>query len=179
MVEVLVAISVLLLATVGPMTIASRSLQHAEFVAQQNTAFFLAQEGIEAIVAVRNEYALEYFDNPSGVDPWDWYDDAALSPCRSSNGCDIEWEDFEMLDEVASCPATGCPLYYNESATRARYRHQSAGSDATPFTRSVTIESLNPTTVSVTSRVRWQAPNQEDERSVVLQTYLHDIYDPS
>ena len=58
LVEVLVAISVLLIALVGPLTIASSGLKRANFAKEQTLAIFLAQEGMEAVVKLREDAAL-------------------------------------------------------------------------------------------------------------------------
>ena len=58
LVEVLVAIAILMLAIVGAMTIASKGLQSSFYAREQNIAFFLAQEGTEAVMTIRNEFAL-------------------------------------------------------------------------------------------------------------------------
>ena len=58
LVEVLVAISVLLIALVGPMTIAQSGLKRSAQSKDNTMAVFLAQEGIEAVVKIREEDAL-------------------------------------------------------------------------------------------------------------------------
>ena len=70
LVEVLIAVSILMLAIVGPLTIAAKSLQSAQYARQQTTAFFLAQEGITAVNTFRNWYALQAYIG--STDPWDW-----------------------------------------------------------------------------------------------------------
>jgi len=59
LIEVLVAISILLIALVGPMTIAAKGIQSSIFVREQTIAISLAQEGIEAFIAARNDAALQ------------------------------------------------------------------------------------------------------------------------
>lgn len=58
LVETLVAIAVLLVAIVGPMTIAAQGLQASFFSREQTTAVYLAQEAIEAIEKKRDDQAL-------------------------------------------------------------------------------------------------------------------------
>ncbi|MAZ29861.1 hypothetical protein CL655_01120 [bacterium] len=177
MVEVLVAISILLLATVGPMTIAARSLQYSQFTAQQNAAFFLAQEGIEAVFKIRAEAGLAHLDNPGSNDAWDWMSDGDWADCRGTDGCGIDWRDDTLSNNLVSCSTiANCALYFNSGNTRGRYTHQSSG-DATPFTRVITIENISGTEALVRSTVSWAAAGSGDSRTVTLQTYLHDIYD--
>lgn len=177
MVEVLVAITVLLLATAGPMTIASRSLQHAQFSAQQNVGFFLAQEGVEAVYKVRANAGLAHIGNSGSVDAWDWINDANLADCMAPNQCGIDWRNKNVTNNVISCndPAN-CRLYFDASANRARYSHQSSG-EPTLYTRVITIEDISSTEARVQSTVTWQPPNTNQTRSVTMESYLHDIYD--
>ena len=58
LVETLVAITILLIVIVGPMTIASRGMQTAFYAGDQTTAIYLAQEGIEHIQRLRDDTAL-------------------------------------------------------------------------------------------------------------------------
>ena len=179
LVEVLVAISILLIATVGPMTIAARSLQYAQFSAQQNTAFFLAQEGIEAIFAIRAEAGLAHLA-PGGPASWIWTTGSDLSDCRATTGCGIDWRDTSLMSNVVGCNSGGCQIYYDETNAPARYSHDASGV-ATPYTRVITISDPSgiPNEVQVTSTVRWDGAGNQPGRSVVLQTYLQDIYDTS
>lgn len=181
MIEVLVAVAILLLATVGPMTIASRSMQHAQFAREQNTAFFLAQEAIEAVTALRNERALEHIDQyPSGPSAWSWTGDSALDDCfvsSNSDGCGIDWRDNSLTNNIVDCSVAGaCRLYLNAADTRARYSHVSGGSP-TQYARVVKLESIAADVVSVEVTVSWQATGAQTNKDVRLQVYLHDIYD--
>lgn len=54
LIETLVAISLLMVALVAPMTLAAQSLTAAYYARNQVTAFYLAQEGIEIVRAVRD-----------------------------------------------------------------------------------------------------------------------------
>lgn len=183
LIEVLVAISILLIATVGPMTIASRSLQYAEFSSQQNTAHFLAQEGIEAVMMVREEFGIDEIRN-SG-DSWGWVgagSGSQLEDCFVSvnpNGCGIDWRNVNNLVRVNDCGTSGdqCRIYFSNSTGRARYSHSSAGG-STPYTRTIYLDdSLPGDQVQVRSVVRWNMHPSGQPQQVVLETYVHDIYD--
>ena len=58
LVETLVAISILLISIVGPLTIASKGLLSARFARDQITAFYLAQEATELIRNKRDNNAI-------------------------------------------------------------------------------------------------------------------------
>lgn len=54
LIETMVAVSLLALAVVAPMSLASQSISSAYYARDQVTAFYLAQEGIEAVRSVRD-----------------------------------------------------------------------------------------------------------------------------
>jgi len=147
----------------------------------------LAQEGIEAIFAIRAEAGLAHLANPnSSTNPggdvsWAWYLDSDLSACRNMTvGCGIDWRDTSLISNVVGCNSGGCQIYYDETNAPARYSHDASGV-ATPYTRVITISDPSgiPNEVQVTSTVRWDGAGNQPGRSVVLQTYLQDIYDTS
>jgi prepilin-type N-terminal cleavage/methylation domain-containing protein len=176
LVEVLVAISILLLATVGPMTIAARSLQYAEFSSQQNTAYFLAQEGIEAVFKVRADAGIAALSSDPAGDPWTWLG-SVLGDCDDANGCGIDWQDETDFVQISNCGSNGesCPIRYADSMSRARYNHSSG--DLTPYTRTMYLEDEGSGQIRVRSVVRWDMHPSGEPRTVVLETYLHNIYD--
>ena len=63
LVETLVAITVLLTALIGPMTIAISSIRTAYYVEEETTALYLAQEGVEVVQAYRNSHLIESLSN--------------------------------------------------------------------------------------------------------------------
>jgi type II secretory pathway pseudopilin PulG len=54
LIETFVAITVLVIAVLGPMTLLSRALQEARYVRDVITATYLAQEGVELMIDNRN-----------------------------------------------------------------------------------------------------------------------------
>jgi len=176
LVEVLVAISILLLATVGPMTIAARSLQFAEFSSQQNTAYFLAQEGIEAVFKVREEAGIAALASDPFGDPWQWLG-SEFSDCEDANGCGLDWRNENDFVQIPNCGSngTGCQIYYDDTASRARYSHDNGG-EPTPYTRTVYLQDAGTNLVRARSVVRWNMHPSGEPRAVVLETYLHNIY---
>ena len=87
LVETLVAITVLLMVIIGPMTIAQKGIQQAYFATEQATAVFLAQEAIEAVRELRDNVALTAFD--AYVDPdsdTEVHTDDWAPPCAET-GC--------------------------------------------------------------------------------------------
>ena len=79
LVEALVAISILLIAVVEPLSLVANSVQNANFAKDQITSFYLAQEGIEFI---RNKRDSNYLNDPGG----DWL--SGLDTCKHDPGPD-------------------------------------------------------------------------------------------
>ncbi|MFM2381951.1 MAG: hypothetical protein RLZZ76_718 [Candidatus Parcubacteria bacterium] len=174
LIEVLVAVGLLMFAIVGPMTIAVKSSQSALYARQQNTAFFLAQEGISIVNAIRNNAALAVYGG-TATNPWAWIDDARLAPCRAAHGCAIDATDATFLDNITSCAtATNCTLSFDVSAIRGRYRVGTG--EATPFRRIITLQKSGADEVLVTARVLWDARVLGSEQTVTLNTSLFNAY---
>jgi len=97
LVETLVAVSVLMLAVVGPLSIASRGLISAQFSRDQITAFHLAREATELVRNRRDTNML-----PATATPADWLN--GLDSCIS-NTCKVDPTNVLFSPCVSgSCP---------------------------------------------------------------------------
>src|SRR3989338_10635926 len=67
LVETLVAVMLLSVAVVAPMSLAAKSLGSAYYARDQITAFYLAQEAIEALRSIRDSQILIIAGSSSGV----------------------------------------------------------------------------------------------------------------
>lgn len=192
LVEALVAISVLLIAIVGPMTIAAQGIKSSQFALEQNTAFFLAQEGIEAIFAIRNNYAVDDVDNgfedtPSNNISWDWLTNefGSSNPCppaffsgtvECKFGVDFSSPDVASsitTNECVGASPANCKLYMNELAPPAVYAL--TGPLESPYTRVITMRVISPQSVEVKSTVTWESHVFGGAvQTVQLTTYLFD-----
>ena len=192
LVEALVAIAVLLITLVGPMTIAAQGIKSSQFALEQNTSFFLAQEGIEAIFSIRNDYALQDVDDgldTAGGDPdtsWNWIGVLNAGPCSiSANGDSCSFgTDFRNFDpggnltssECTSNTDPDCRLNIDASASAAPYKYTHAPGDVSPFYRVITVTLESVDSVKVESSVTWKSHAfGGDDRTVTLTTYLFDI----
>ncbi len=176
LVETLVAISVLLLVIVGPMTIAQRGIQNARFASEQVTATFLAQEAIESVRELRDNDALDAFDRlvnslPSG-NTWAWHNIILPTPCTNGSGnCR-----FETGNGFSFCSGSTCTLNIDSNG---KYTH---GVGVTsPFTRRVYVDeyTIGPDrAASVTVDVSWDTRifGGPTTRHVTLQTWIYDQY---
>ncbi|MEX0930749.1 MAG: prepilin-type N-terminal cleavage/methylation domain-containing protein [Candidatus Paceibacterota bacterium] len=172
-VEVLVAIAILLVSIVGPLTIASTGLRNALFAREQNIAFFLAQEGLEAIIFLRENAGIKNIDN--GTDTWDWVSDIPAA-CRKGAPCRVHLNNVSPSTRLTECdPISRCDLYLHPSGVY-RYRHQ-VGGEETPFNRQVFLTEIGTNALRVRSVVTWHATAFGEAREVELETYLYDIYE--
>jgi prepilin-type N-terminal cleavage/methylation domain-containing protein len=94
LIETFIAISILLLAITGPLTLVSNSIADASYAANQITAFYLAQEGLELVI---NRWEENKYNNQDLL--------LGLEDCASDvngNGCQI------FLDESLNIQAEPC-----------------------------------------------------------------------
>lgn len=154
--ETLVAVAVLLMALLGPFAIAQQSLRSAYYARDQVTAFYLAQEGVEFVRAIRDENYL------SG-NPWlETFDTVC-----TNTPCMVDFPNFTF----EQCQGGVCqPL--KVSTVGSLYNH--ATGDPSPFTRQVmlTASPTNPALVIVSVTISWQSAGVP--RVFTLQERLFD-----
>jgi len=156
LIETLVAISVLMVAVSGALSLSNQSLQSANYAKDQITAFYLAAEGIEGIRSVRDA-------NLIGGSNWL----SNLGPCNAS-GCY-----FDGTSSVVSSCAGACgPLKLDPVS--GLYGYSAAWPD-TPYTRTIRLDSLGPNERVVTVTVNWTSGNQS--RSFIVHELLFDWYE--
>lgn len=150
LVETLVAISILSIAVVAPMSLVSQGLISAFYARDQVIAYFLAQEAIESVRNVRDGNILLT---------------AYGTPTNLMNGIPVNGAPFVIdtrNNQITSCSGT-CPqlktdgTFYAHGATP--FSMSEPGWTPTPFTRTVTAayvknpdttDNLNEITVTVT-----------------------------
>lgn len=184
LVEVLVSISILLVVILGPMTIAQKGMQNAYFASERVTAVFLAQEAMEYFEHERNEAALQKFRQYTGgaaaPDTWAKFRDNTFAACRTNNGCDVDL----YAGTVHECSdASDCNLKkYVGNTTHNRMYGYYTGWGTSPFTRKIHLDTppgiplASTEEVAITIEVTWTGAGAYP-RTVVLQGWLHDIYD--
>lgn len=103
LIETLVAISLLTISIVAPMTLTSQSLTAAYYARDQITAFNLAQEGLEAVRALRDGQVLEISQtlDAGGVD--------LFGPIPVNQDFTVDSRYTDPNDALAICPAGNCP----------------------------------------------------------------------
>ena len=186
LVETLVAISLLLIIIVGPMTISSSATQSTSFATEQVVAFFLAQEGAEIAQRARDDLILENLENASNGG-WDEFTDefGTFEGCFESDGCALELNTnatgslrpvLECEDESIGGTEVNCRLNFDSSNNRAQYNYQDLG-DETPYTRIIRFENITADEVRVQSEVFWRTGSQREAQRVEVVTYLFNVYD--
>lgn len=175
LVETLVAVSILLIAIIGPMTLASQGVRTATFAREQTVAIFLAQEAIESFEYLRDEAALtaEY----GGGTYWGWYD-ALPAACKSATACDFD----VIADTYHACTTESDCLLQKHSDPDSNdniiygYGSGSDWSDS-PYTRKITLsETQADREATVTVEVSWDS-SFGDDVSIVLQTHIFNQYE--
>ncbi len=174
LVEALVAIAILLLVIIGPMTIAQKGIQNARYAREQMTAIFLAQEAIEGVRQIRDEIGLRVYtgDEPT-LDTTEWIQNAH-EMCGS--GCAFVVGDYSAQLSLCS-GASGCKLYIDSDT--GDYTHTEAGNYESPYTRVITIgapDAIN-NSVPVNVEVSWYGQVFKSTRTVFLQTWIYDHYE--
>lgn len=186
LVETLVAISILLLVVVGPLTITARTAKSSTFATEQMTAQFLAQEGIELAHKVRDDYLLEYVASTL-ASPWSTLtnQNGPYRNCWGASGCGLMMDnnDLGVFPPVDCAIAGACLLYRATGPTNVRsvYRYGSIGAVATPFTRVIRFREVLGSTdqMRVISEVTWRTGSIAASQRVRVETILFNIYDPS
>lgn len=198
LVEVLVAIAILLLVVVQPMTMISQSNNSTAFANEQLVAFFLAQEGLEIVEKVRNDLYLQYFrqeiTGSGGINnPMSRFRNSSsvqnvLGNCIGSNSdCGVQIANDGTVGAAISCSNANnnCRLYYQASNQRSKYVHgggsAGAGQVLTPYTRTIRmipqLQGGKLQEMQVISTVTWRTGSLISSQQVQLVTYLANIYD--
>lgn len=170
LVETLVAITILLVVIMGPMTIAQKGMQNAYFANEQTTAVFLAQEGIETVRKIRDNKALAVLKDSGAGQTADWIN-ALDSSCKDiDTGCDINIASgvYRSCASLANCTVqrnTGSGMLFGYGN----------GWTNTAFTRVVKVGAVNSGGWPVTVTVSWNS-NLLGARSVDLSTWVYDQY---
>lgn len=165
LIETLVAITILLIALAGPLTIAAKGLSTAYYARDQITAFYLAQEGIEYLRNIRDAQALYNDANPGGttsfpqviIDSVDFNSkftiDATLPPLLTGRVLNP--------NAISRCPVAGCsPLLLNVNLTGDISTYGYAfGATPTQFIREITItqDLYNSDEYQLTAKVSWNS----------------------
>ncbi len=175
-IETLVAITVLLVAVVAPMSLAQKGVMTARLSQDQIVAFYLAQEGVEAVKNLRDKNKLDG-SNPEQLQ--------GLADCNlndpsntTGRGCTIDVKGGVGGNFITSpCPSGGCPpLRISESAP-FWYGYDTKGMIDTKFTREVRVwyhDTNNRFEAQVEVIVTWPFGVSGTGKSYTLKNYLYN-----
>ncbi len=162
LIETLIAISLLSIAIVAPMTLASKGLSTAYYARDQITAFYLAQEAIEALRSIRDAQVLKITQGESGIDI---LGQIPITTATQDNSFTIDARKPDPALAITRCldyPGQVCPpLQTNIGSDLPLYGYES-GWDETYFTRIVraTVVSADaggvPQEIRVSVTVSWR-----------------------
>ena|SRR3989344_2193607 len=174
-IETIVAIAVLSITIVAPLTIAQRGLNNSIYARDQVTAFFLAQEAIEYIRNVRDNNNLV---GRSQSDDWL----RGLETCEKATGCGVDVNAGKIID--CSTDAGKCQLTFDPE-TRIYGERRNSG-DGRPvgglqdsiFTRKLFITSIDIGTLypaaDMAATVSWKTG--KIQKSITVNTRIFDWY---
>ncbi len=136
MVEMLVAVSLILLVLPGALSIATKSISLSSYQKNQLIAMYLAEEGQELLRSVRDKNVLTIVRDGSGT----WNTGFSGWGCNAT-ACKIDLSEAITsgagnLDNLTLNPNNTYRLYLNVNGF---YTHTSAGNTPTPFYRGVFI----------------------------------------
>jgi type II secretory pathway pseudopilin PulG len=173
-VETLVAITILMVALIGPFYSLQHSINYAEAARDSLLAESLAQEGMEYVYAVRDNNYL-YDVQTGGSRAWlagldgtagGTVTHANCYVSANPNGCMID----PTQNTVEACTSDGCtPLLMSDSNLYTQDDSQSF--PVTRFIRTVKMTSVSPTQTNVTVTVTWSTNRVQYSTAVTDSLY--------
>lgn len=163
LIETFVAITVLLIAVLGPMSLFARAISDGIFARNQVVAFYLAQEGAELIL---NQTYSNNKQSSDGVIVWD----TGLTNCDS--GCSVFGDGVGNV-AIDQCTG-GCGQIYFDPATGI-YSGSGVGNNKTIFRRVVKIKPVGSDgqVKKVESTVFWN--NQVLQKQFTIERYIYNL----
>ncbi len=171
LIEALVAITILLLGVLGPLSTATRGITDGLIAKNKIVALGLAQEGIDLVrVKIKNNLS---YGNRS-----EWLAGLDTSPADClNNTCSV----LVLSNEYSECAGTDCDLSYSND--EGVYAVATSGGVGPIFNRTIQIKKLDDMGpnfdvdngdygVEVTVIVGWSDKNQS--QSVTLRSYLYN-----
>jgi len=158
LIETMVAISIFSLSILGLMSVLASGVSNTNYAKEKVIANYLAQEGLEYIINLRNTYALF-----GGANGWgDFWDKIRLcdNSVDADQACYFDPSSINysnpiqpiILMTVSSCPSGICPsLYYT---TTGKYNYDILGNDS-GFIRKIQANQIGANQVKISSTVSW------------------------
>lgn len=152
--ETLVAISILMVAIAGPMVLVGNGIRASAFARDQVTAFYLAQDAVEALRYIRDDNRIEIVEFTGDPDNLPEWDSLIGLPCLDTP-CRI---DTEMIYEgdpngIVTTDAQTKHLFIDGSG---KYNYDTSGTE-TVFKRWFTITNVSGSEVQIVVTVDWSS----------------------
>ncbi|MEK7480998.1 MAG: prepilin-type N-terminal cleavage/methylation domain-containing protein [Patescibacteria group bacterium] len=162
LIETLVAVTVLVGAITGPLTLASQGIKAASLFKNQLIASNLAQEGMELGRSRRDSNVLRAESWLTNLE----------TVCLTACSVRYDPRDNSAAQVVfISCPSGECPKFYiTPEGFYVQKSNPDVGDQETIFTRTIQITNVNVREVKITSRVTWQ--ERFSQQSIVLEENL-------
>lgn len=145
LIETMVAVVILSVALVGPLTIITKGLNSAFFSRDQITAFYLAQEAVEYVRNRRDQNTIQGLTWLDGLEP----------VCTGVNPCLIDVTGDYTLPtptDIVECATGTCPIMRYDG----NFYNYDSGGVATPFTREVRLTSVSVVEYIVSVNISWR-----------------------
>jgi Tfp pilus assembly protein PilV len=177
-VETLVAITVLLVAVVAPMSLANDGIVASKLAQDQIVAFYLAQEGVEAVKNMRdhnrlsNDASGQLGDSAGGN-----LSDCIVSDPDSEEGCIIDTTQTDGTGTFWTQECSGgCePLRIGDTDPYI-YSHQNTGTSESKYTREVKVwyptGDLNEAVVE--AKITWRFERSGETKNYTVRNYLYN-----
>jgi hypothetical protein len=166
LIETLVAVTILIIGVIGPLSLAARGISDGLFAQNQLTANLLAQEAIETIVNVRNTNVMDIaaVTEAGGDVFYNIWDDGAVDSDGEIKTVSVSA--MEGIVDISGCPfVTGC---YLNNSVNGFYEQSNSG----PFLRQITFSKPTTDELKVVVTMTWL--NKTVTKKFTLSEYLYD-----
>jgi len=143
LVETLIAISIFSVSIIAMMSVLGGGISNTNYAKKKMTASYLAQEGIEYIRNMRDNYVL-YPVNGT----WNSFK-SQLAPCNSGSECGFSTTNPIVISKCTSNPNV-CKIYLDNG----NYNTNSIGNDS-GFTRKIWATTVSSDEIKIYSAVSW------------------------
>lgn len=170
LIETLVAVTILIIGVIGPLSLAARGISDGLFAQNQLTANLLAQEAMEVIINKRNSNVVNILNiNPADGLFGDFF------PANMPNGFEVKTigvdammggiDDSCQYDDDNGQTQFGC---YLNNEGRGYYEKSNSGGQ---FIRQITVKKISNDEIGVTVTIKWK--NKNTLKTFTLSEYLY------
>jgi len=170
LVETMVAISIFTMSILSVMSVLANGISNTTYAKKKITAEYLAQEGIEYIRNIRDTFALYSTTGQAGWTAFNVKLYTAPASCNLTNGCYFNADNlFSLLPSpmpmtqitLTACSSSTCPngiMLYDSATGKYGYTASSTTINS-GFIRKITVTTVTPDEVKITSTVTWNQPS--------------------